>query len=134
MKKILSFIETNITNYNDLPSEGLRENEHNTTNKKLWGSRGVAAIKELAQITNTVPINISINKSGDCDRGYVSGFVNSKDGTKTVYISINDGMNDILYRTAKHAKDYTGGSNHTVSITKNGFDILQHFIINYINQ
>lgn len=104
---------------------------YNMENKKAWGHAGVASLKELAKSINAVPVNISHNPSGIIDRGYVSGFVSRMDGTKHIYISINDGMQDILYRTAKHAKDYTGGSNNTCNIDDEGFQKIRDFIINY---
>ncbi len=100
-------------------------------NKKAWGRAGVSAIKDIAKELNAVAINVRHNPSGTIDRGYVSGFINKTDGTKTVYISINDGMQDILYRTAKHALDYTGGSNHTCRIDDEGFETIKKFITNY---
>jgi len=49
---------------------------------------------------------------------YISGFVKNITNNKFVYFSVPDvrydknGWNDnILYRTAQHEKDYTGGSN-----------------------
>lgn len=55
---------------------------------------------------------------------YFSGFLTTPDGTKTVYFSSDDvrwnlcggWYNSLLIRTAKHAKDYTGGTNNTCKI------------------
>lgn len=45
-----------------------------------------------------------------------NGFVSTPDGSKHVYVCTdhNHGLsyNKALYRTAKHTKDYTGGSNN----------------------
>lgn len=133
MEKINNFIKVSSVDYNSLPYSGESESEHNLSNKKLWGTRGVSAIKELATLCNGVGINISHNKSGSIDRGYVSGFINSIDGTKTIYISIADGMHDILYRTAKYPKDYTGGSNNTCKINIGGFETIKNFITEYFS-
>ena len=51
-----------------------------------------------------------------------SGFVENNTTGKVVYISINDIRNyrwfdDILYRSAKSTKDYTGGHNRRTNIT-----------------
>lgn len=132
MKTIENFVKVNAIDYNSLPYDGRSENEHNLTNKKLWGSRGVLAIKVLAILCGGVAINVSANKSGSIDRGYVSGFISSLDGTKTIYIQFADGMNDILYRTAKHPKDYTGGSNHNASISIEGFEFVKMFVNEYL--
>lgn len=130
MKKnpIQKFLELSATSYHAMPSSDEHEMEHNYSHKMAWGRAGVSALKALATACDGVAIKISHNKSGSIDRGYVSGFVSSKDGTKTVYISINDGMNDILYRTAKHPADYTGGSNNTVGINDFGFCCVLSFL------
>lgn len=133
MQKIKNFLKVAEQDYNSLPYSGEHESEHNLSNKKLWGSRGVAAIKEVAQLVGGVAINIGFNKSGSIDRGYVSGFISSSDGTKTVYIQLADGMNNLLYRTAKHPKDYTGGSNNFGNINEEGFERLIEFVKRNIN-
>ena len=56
---------------------------------------------------------------------YFSGFLTTKDGTRTVYFSSSDvrysqnaWYNNLLIRTAKHAKDYTGGNNDYCKLTE----------------
>jgi len=55
------------------------------------------------------------------NRGHfdVSGFLKNKENNKLVYFSVsdvrffpNEWYNHVLVRTAKHDKDYTGGSNN----------------------
>ena len=56
---------------------------------------------------------------------YLSGFF--KKGEKIYYFSWNNGDNQILYRTAKDLKDYTGGCNQYVKISKNtGNQLMLH--------
>ncbi len=43
--------------------------------------------------------HIKTNPSGSIDRGCVSGFIEKNN--VVVYISINDGMQNILYRTSR---------------------------------
>jgi hypothetical protein len=49
-----------------------------------------------------------------CNFNYFSGFFTTKNGTM-YYVSCSDirhfGYSQLLYRTVKHYKDYTGGSN-----------------------
>ena len=54
---------------------------------------------------------------------YVSGFIKNEQTEKLAYFSISDvrffsnaWFNDILIRTAKDIKDYTGGSNHSTKL------------------
>jgi hypothetical protein len=86
---------------------------------------GKATLKELAGNIGAVA-DISINRSGSIDRGYVTAFFSKNN--KVVYIQFADGMNDILFRTAKHTKDYTGGSNNTQPINGAGFDYLTQWL------
>lgn len=53
---------------------------------------------------------------------YISGFLKNTKNNKLVYFSIpdvrfnNDWSNQILVRTAKHDKDYSGGANNFVRL------------------
>ena len=132
MKTIKKFVKENEVDYNNLPYSGENEIDNDATAKKTWLSLGVASIKELAKLSGGISINVSKNPSGSIDRGYVSGFISSQDGTKIIYISIGDGMNNLLFRTAEHGKDYTGGSNNTESISEHGFEKAIEFIKNNI--
>ena len=58
---------------------------------------------------------------------YCSAFLKNKETEKFVYLSIsdvrhfkNDWYDNILVRTAKNEKDYTGGSNRTATINNIG--------------
>lgn len=133
--KISLFLKEATLNYHDdIEQSDEHESMHNMTRKRLWLRRGMSALKEVAQKTGTIPVNLHANPSGDIDRGYVSGFFTNPEGTKTVYVSLNDGMHDILYRTAEHAKDYTGGSNNTAGMDEEGIERLCVFIYNHVNQ
>lgn len=59
---------------------------------------------------------------------YLCGFITN--GTKYVYFSISDvryfpnkWINDIMYRTAQHEKDYTGGSNRYTTLENFARDV-----------
>lgn len=120
-----SFLSTNAIDYDSLPYSGEHESYRDYSHKKKWLRQGKAALKELAINLGATP-DISTNPSGDIDRGYVSGFF-SKNG-KVVYISFNDGMKDILFRTAEHTKDYTGGSNNNAPLIGMGFDRMTEWL------
>jgi hypothetical protein len=57
---------------------------------------------------------------------YLSGFLKRRDNGNLVYFSTDDvrgssrWYSDILVRTAKHLKDYTGGANRSASIQNMG--------------
>ena len=131
---IQKFLELNAIDYDGLDYDGMSESEHNITHKRKWLLAGAKSFNTIATLTDGKVWNVSQNKSGSIDRGYISGFVSDPQKTKFVYISICDGMHDILYRTAKDSKDYTGGSNHTASISESGFDTVVSFIKNYFEQ
>lgn len=128
---IKKFVALSKIQYHSMPSSDEHEMEHNYGHKKSWGRVGINALKEVAEKVDGVAIKIGHNKSGSIDRGYVSGFINNVAGNKTVYVSINDGMNDILFRTAKHPTDYTGGPNNTAPISQDGFERVRKFICSY---
>ena len=126
------FLKHKAINYHDLPYSGEHESVHDLTHKKAWGKLGKQVIKEIA-LKNNWDFIAEHNPSGDIDRGYVSGFFESNNRNKFVYFSISDGMQDILFRTAKHSTDYTGGSNNNANISKGGFEKMVAFIDNYFN-
>ena len=59
---------------------------------------------------------------------YFSGFFTSKTG-QVYYLSSSDvrhfGYSQLLYRTAQHYKDYTGGSNQYVSTDRGQLKYMQ---------
>lgn len=126
--KIERFCQLSATRYHDTEPTDEHESEHNFGHKSEWGRAGIAALKELGKLSGTVLIKPHLNRSGSIDRGYVSGFFNNVRGDKTVYVSINDGMSNVLYRTAKHPADYSGGSNNTARITPEGFGRVLLFL------
>jgi hypothetical protein len=112
-KAVKSFLDLRTTNMNQLtcyPPADL---------KKLHGRMGKAALKQIAQNLGLKEFKVNYNPSGIINAGYVS-LIGMFDETRGVYISVsssgifNDGKN-ILYRSVKHMKDYTGGMNHYLS-------------------
>ena len=124
------FLCTNAIDYYSLPSSGEHESMHNQSEKLKWLRQGKAALKELANNLGAIA-TLSTNPSGDIDRGYVSGFF-SKNG-KVVYIQFSDGCKNILFRTAEHIKDYTGGRNNDAPLTGMGSDRLTEWLKNELN-
>lgn len=127
-KAYKAFDKYNSVRYYDVDASGEHEMYHNMSHKKAWGRTGKALFKAIALDLGFIPVNYDYNKLGDIDRGYVSGFITNKDKSKYVYVQIADGMRDILYRTAKHDKDYTGGSNNTAQSDAFGFIRLMMFL------
>lgn len=123
------FLSTNAIDYDSLPYSGENEIERDASHKSKWLRQGKAALKELATNLDAEAI-LNTNPSGSIDRGYVSGFL-VKNG-RVAYISLNDGMQDILFRTAQHTHDYTGGSNNTESLNGAGFDRLTLWLKDYL--
>lgn len=112
-KAVKSFLDLRTTNMNQLtcyPPADL---------KKLHGRMGKAALKQIAQNLGLKEFKVNYNPSGIIDAGYVS-LIGMFDKNQGVYISIsssgvfNNGRN-ILYRSVKHIKDYTGGHNRYLS-------------------
>ncbi len=86
--------------------------------KKKHGRMGKTALKQIAKDLNLKEFKVNYNPSGIIDAGYVS-LIGMSDETRGVYISISssgvfNGKN-ILYRSVKHIKDYTGGPNRYLS-------------------
>ncbi len=80
-------------------------------------------------VKKNLPPN-SILVSFNTGHYYISGFV--KRGDKYVYFSISDvrhfsgsWIDDILIRTAKHEKDYTGGCNNSTTLEKFSLNVEQ---------
>jgi len=124
-----SFLSTNAIDYKSLPYSGENETEQDASHKSKWLRQGKAALKELATNLDAEAV-LNTNPSGSIDRGYVSGFLVKND--KVAYISLNDGMHDILFRTAQHTKDYTGGRNNIEKLNGAGFDRLIQWLKDYL--
>jgi hypothetical protein len=69
---------------------------------------------------------------------YASGFItlnDSKHNGKVIYVNTGDEryenniIEHVLFRTAKHTKDYTGGSNHHFDLNKTDKQIIVDRII-----
>ena len=60
---------------------------------------------------------------------FVSGFILNKQSNKLAYFSISDlrdyNWNRILYRTAEHIKDFTGGSNNYCYLENMAWNIVK---------
>ncbi|MCB9448662.1 MAG: DEAD/DEAH box helicase family protein [Flavobacteriales bacterium] len=86
--------------------------------KTTFGRLGKRAFKELAEYLELKEYDVHYNKSGDAGSGdlRVMGMYEPETG---IYISFNKdgfhGEQNVLYRSIKHMKDYTGGSNHYFS-------------------
>lgn len=126
MNHIKEFIKLSKINYRDVPYSDESEVERNLGHKNKWLRLGIQSLKDLAKEIN-INVETSKNLSGSIDRGYVTAFFNYDNNF--VYVSINDCSSSILYRTAEHNKDYSGGSNNTVGISESGFDQLKEFLI-----
>lgn len=77
--------------------------------------------KEKKRITNILASNGCSEIKLDYGFYYFSGFFTSKSG-QVYYISCSDvrhfGYKQLLYRTAKNYKDYSGGCNQYIDINK----------------
>lgn len=125
------FIHLSNIRYEDIPYSNESEAERNLGHKNKWLRLGVSSLKDLAKELR-LKVEVSKNPSGSIDRGYVTAFFSSQDSveSKYVYVSIADGTNSILYRTAKNNKDFSGGSNNNTGIREDGFKKLKDFLIN----
>ena len=90
--------------------------QYNEEGKVEFKRIGIKAMKELAVALELKEYNVSFNPGGIAVSGdlLLMGMWNENLG---VYISMNkDFLNapwgQVLYRTIKHMKDYTGGSNN----------------------
>ena len=78
---------------------------------------GKAAMKEMANYLDLVEVDIHFNPAGIAVSGDLTLMGLRGDGTG-IYVSMNKDIVSIcqvLYRTIKHMKDYTGGTNHWMS-------------------
>ena len=120
MSQLKAFKKIHEVPYSSLPYSGEHESVHNVTNKRAWGNKGKTFLRALARSNGFKLVSINRNPSGDITRGYVSCFLTNEDESRFVYIYISDsGLTPaILYRGAKHAKDYTGMSNNFAYVTE----------------
>ncbi|MCB0376567.1 MAG: hypothetical protein KDD04_11655, partial [Sinomicrobium sp.] len=81
--------------------------------KTTYGELGKAALKQLAEYLGLAAYNVNFNKAGVGVSGDLS-LMGMFTPDKGIYISLSkDGLNDgVLYRSIRHMKDYTGGSNN----------------------
>lgn len=81
--------------------------------KETFGRMGKAALKELGEYLGLKEFSVDFNKSGVAGSGDLT-LMGMFETEKGIYISFNkDGFGlGVLYRTIKHMKDYTGGSNN----------------------
>lgn len=89
---------------------------YNDDGKKEFKKIGKKAMRELATILELKEIDVDFNPGGIAVSGdlYLMGMWNDDMG---VYISMNKDLptapwGQVLYRTIKHMKDYTGGANN----------------------
>lgn len=110
--------------------EFLTINSRNS-NKKEWLLGGKKVLEDIANLLGAKS-KIRMNKSGSIDRGYINGFIAKNN--KIVYVSINDGMKNILYRKASYLEDYIGGTNNIEKISILGFKNLISWLRKYFNE
>ncbi len=89
---------------------------YNDDGKKEFKTIGKKAMKELATILELKEIDVNFNPGGIAVSGdlRLMGMWNNDIG---IYISMNKDFptatwGQVLYRTIKHMKDYTGGTNN----------------------
>ena len=83
--------------------------------------------REFKKLLASYTTRIEISKPNHFD---VSGFFQMVDG-RIYYISLGDlrwDKNELLIRTAKDFKDYTGGGNNFISLNENFVDSLFSFL------
>lgn len=90
--------------------------QYNEEAKAMFKRIGIKAIKELALLLELKEYEVSFNPGGIAVSGdlMLMGMWKDKLG---IYISMNKDFpnapwGQVLYRTIKHMKDYTGGSNN----------------------
>ncbi len=123
--KINAFFAVHNIDWESIRDEDTEGETYNFSKNKLaWLKTGRLMLCAIAR-TYGWTANVSKNPSGSIDRGYVSGFFWTNN--KFVYVQLADGMKDILYRTAKDDKDYSGGSNNTARIDQDGINRMIKF-------
>ena len=95
---------------------GKEEAQYNAPFKEQFKKVGVKAMRELAKLLDLPEIDIHFNRGGIAVSGDLTLIGMWSDGNG-IYISMNKDFPDrpwggVLYRTVKHMKDYTGGSNN----------------------
>jgi len=89
-----------------------RSFEYNEANKALFKTRGLAVMRKLAKQLKLREFKASFNAGGIAVAGdlHLMGMFNDETG---IYISISNGRTpECMFRTIKHMKDYSGGSNN----------------------
>lgn len=80
--------------------------------KEQFGRLGKKALHSLALYLGLKEYDVNFNKSGDAGSGDLR-LMGMFTPDKGIYISLTrDGINNVLYRSIKNMKDFTGGSNH----------------------
>lgn len=92
------------------------EAHYNAPFKEQFKKVGTKAMRELAELLDLREIDIHFNPGGIAVSGDLTLMGMWSDGNG-IYISMNKDFpnkpwGDVLYRTIKHMKDYTGGSNN----------------------
>jgi hypothetical protein len=92
------------------------EGRYNEDFKKRFRTAGMKAMKELALLLDLEEIDIHFNPAGIACSGDLRLMGMWKDGVG-IYVTMNKDFpnapwGQILYRTIKDMKDYTGGSNN----------------------
>jgi hypothetical protein len=80
--------------------------------KDMFARIGKKAMKELAQLLGLTTFKVSFNPAGIAVSGDLT-LIGMFDDHVGIYVSINHEMTglEVLYRTVRHMKDYSGGVN-----------------------
>lgn len=91
------------------------ESSYNEINKKEFKAASTGFLKELANNLDFVESKVSFNPGGVAVSGDAC-LMGMYDDNQGLYISFNSDTfreaSNIMFRTIKHMKDYTGGNNN----------------------
>ena len=98
-----------------MSKESLR---YNGEGKKIFGKIGLKAMRELAELLELEEYDVNFNPAGIACSGDLRLIGMWSEGNG-IYVSMNKDFpnslwGQVLYRTVKHMKDWTGGSNNYV--------------------
>ena len=89
---------------------------YHSDNKEMFGKEGVSIMKSLAKYLKAKSFDVSYNKSGIACSGEVYASMMFTDEIGVYFTIQQDSFGgkkyNILYRTIKHLKDYSGGGNN----------------------
>ncbi len=128
--KINAFFAVHNIDWESIRDEDTEGETYNFSKNKLaWLKTGRLMLCAIAR-TYGWTANVSKNPSGSINRGYVTAFFGNNG--KYMYVQLADGMKDILFRTAASMTDYTGNSNNTARLDKEGLARVIQFCYDYL--